>query len=85
LFGTFQPELESERVNYGLVKNINTFNPIKIAFIEWVYMFKDAFSGNKSIKDRLQYLIKPPGWKHDGTGKISDELREEWLETNSKQ
>ena len=85
LFGTFQPELESERVNYGLVKNINTFNPIKIAFIELVYMFKDAFSGNKSIKDRLQYLIKPPGWKHDGTGKISDELREEWLETNSKQ
>lgn len=85
LFGTFQPELESERANYGLVKNINTFNPIKIAFIEWVYMFKDAFSGNKSIKDRLQYLIKPPGWKHDGTGKISDELREEWLETNSKQ
>ena len=85
LFGTFQPELESERVNYGLVKNINTFNPIKIAFIEWVYMFKDAFSGNKSIKDRLQYLIKPPGWKHDGTGKISDELREEWLESNSKQ
>jgi sterol desaturase/sphingolipid hydroxylase (fatty acid hydroxylase superfamily) len=85
MFGTFQPELEKEKVNYGLVKNINTFNPIKIAFIEWIYMFKDAFSGKKSLKDRWLYLMKPPGWKHDGTGKVSDELREEWLKTNTKQ
>ncbi len=79
LFGTFQPELENEKVVYGLVKNIKTYNPIKIAFIEWFYMFKDVFSGRKSFVNRLQYLIKPPGWKHDGTGKISDDLRNEWL------
>lgn len=79
LFGTFQPELDEEKVTYGLVKNINTYNPIKIAFIEWINMFRDAFSGKKSIKNRLLYLIKPPGWKHDGTGAISDDLRNEWL------
>ncbi|MCL4124020.1 UNVERIFIED_CONTAM: hypothetical protein GTU68_042569 [Idotea baltica] len=79
LFGTFQPELEDEKVVYGLVKNINTYNPIKIAFVEWINMFKDAFSGKKSLKNRFLYLIKPPGWKHDGSGKISADLREEWL------
>jgi sterol desaturase/sphingolipid hydroxylase (fatty acid hydroxylase superfamily) len=79
LFGTFQPELENEKVVYGLVKNIHTYNPIKIAFLEWFYMFKDAFTGKKSLKERLLYLTKPPGWKHDGTGKISEELRAEWL------
>lgn len=79
LFGTFQPELENEKVVYGLVKNIHTYNPIKIAFLEWIYMFKDAFTGKKSLKQRLLYLTKPPGWKHDGTGKISEELRTEWL------
>ncbi len=79
LFGTFQPELEEEKVQYGLVKNINTYNPIKIAFIEWFNMLKDTFSGSKSLKDRFLYLVKPPGWKHDGTGKISDDLRNEWL------
>lgn len=84
LFGTFQPELETEKVTYGLVKNIKTFNPIKIAFLEWIYMFRDALSGRKSLKNRLLYLIKPPGWKHDGTGKISDDLREEWLTKNNK-
>ena len=79
IFNTFQPELVEEKVNYGLTKNIHTFNPIKIAFLEWLYMFKDAFGGKKSIKNRLLYLIKPPGWKHDGNGKVAKELREEWL------
>lgn len=80
LFGTFQPELEDEKVVYGLVKNIKTYNLLKIAFLEWIYMFKDAFTVKKNIKQRLLYFIKPPGWKHDGSGKISDELRAEWLE-----
>ena len=79
MFGTFQPEIKEEKVVYGLVSNINTYNPVKIAFIEWINMFKDVFSGKKSFSNRLKYLIKPPGWKHDGTGKLSDDLREEWL------
>ena len=79
IFGTFQPELKDEKVVYGLVKNINTFNPIKIAFIEWIYLFKDVLTGKKSIKNRILYLIKPPGWTHDDTGKISNDLRNEWL------
>ena len=79
IFGTFQPELKDEKVVYGLVKNINTFNPIKIAFVEWFYLFKDVLIGKKSIKNRLLYFLKPPGWTHDGTGKISNDLRNEWL------
>lgn len=84
LFGTFQPELETEKVKYGLVKNLNTFNPIKIAFSEWAYMFKDVFTGKKTLKDRWNYITKPPGWKHDGTGKLSNDLREEWFKTSKK-
>jgi len=60
-YGTFQPELDEEKVVYGLVSNINTYNPIKIAFIEWFYMFRDMFTGKKSLTNRLLYLIKPPG------------------------
>lgn len=82
LFGTFQAELDHEKVVYGLVTNIQTYNPIKVAFIEWYNMFKDAFSGKKSLSNRLKYFIKPPGWKHDGTGRLSNNLREEWLATH---
>jgi sterol desaturase/sphingolipid hydroxylase (fatty acid hydroxylase superfamily) len=84
LFGTFQPELKEEKVVYGLVKNIKTYNPIKIAFIEWTDMFKDVFSNRKSLKNRLLYLFKPPGWRHDGTGQSSDDLRNEWLTNNNQ-
>nr|WP_321245544.1 sterol desaturase family protein [uncultured Psychroserpens sp.] len=83
-FGTFQPELKDEKVVYGLVKNIDTYNPVKIAFTEWIDMFKDVFSSRKSLKSRLLYLFKPPGWRHDGTGQSSDDLRNEWL-TNKNQ
>ena len=80
LFGTFQPELEEEKVVYGLVTNIDTYNPVKIAFNEWIAMSKDSLVGKKTIGQRLKYLIKPPGWKHDGTGKSSNDLRKEWSE-----
>ncbi len=79
IFGTFQPELKNEKVVYGLVKNINTFNPVKIAFVEWFHLFKDALTGKKSLKNRILYFLKPPGWMHDGSGKISNDLRNEWL------
>ncbi len=82
LFGTFQPELKSEKVQYGLVVNIKTYNPIFIAFNEWGALFKDLNTKNISVRDRIKYLYKPPGWKHDGTGKLSTDLKEEWLKKN---
>ena len=83
LFNTFQEELPEEKVTYGLVKNINTYNPIKIAFVEWVNMFKDVFSGNKTFRNRILYFLNPPGWKHDGTGKISRDIKKDWENSNS--
>jgi sterol desaturase/sphingolipid hydroxylase (fatty acid hydroxylase superfamily) len=81
LFNTFEPEIE--KPVYGLVKNIETYNPIKVAFIEWFEMFKDFFTSKISLKNRFLYLIKPPGWRHDGTSILSSDLRKEW-EKNKK-
>ena len=80
LFGSFEPEIE--KPIYGLVKNIHTFNPIKIAFIEWIQLFKDSLTSKTSLLNKLNYFIKPPGWKHDGTGVVSSDLRREWEENN---
>ncbi|WP_299133577.1 sterol desaturase family protein [uncultured Tenacibaculum sp.] len=76
LFGTFEPEIE--KPIYGLVSNINTYNPIKVAFHEWFNMLSDFLFSKTSIINKLKYLIKPPGWKHDGSGKLSTDLRKEW-------
>ena len=72
-FGTFIPEVE--KPVYGLVKNINSFNPLYVAFHEWIALFKDVFTSKTSFINRLKYIVKPPGWKHDGTGILSDDIR----------
>ena len=36
LFGTFEPEVE--KPVYGLINNIDTYNPFKIAFLEWYHL-----------------------------------------------
>ncbi len=78
LFGTFEPEVE--KPIYGLVTNIETYNPVKIAFTEWYNMLSDFFNSKTSIINKFKYFIKPPGWKHDGTSILSTDLRKEWEE-----
>jgi len=80
LFGTFQPELAEEKVIYGLTTNIKSYNPIFIAFHEWIAVFSDALTSKTTLINKLKYFTKAPGWKHDGTGILSNDLRKEWLE-----
>jgi len=72
LFGTF--EEESEPVDYGLTKNIHTFNPLRIATHEWIAMFRAAGRAPR-IGDALRTLLKPPGWSPDGSTQTAHELR----------
>ena len=76
LFGTYEPEIE--KPTYGLVKNIETYNPVKVAFLEWKNMFADFFTSKTTFLNKLKYFVKPPGWKHDGTGILSNDIRKEW-------
>ena len=78
LFGTFEQEVE--KPTYGLIKNIETYNPLKVAFIEWYNMFKDFFTSKTSLANKFKYLMKPPGWRHDGNSILSTDLRKEWEE-----
>ncbi|BDT95101.1 sterol desaturase family protein [Nocardia sputorum] len=59
LFGTFEPE--TERVRYGLTKNIETFNPAKVAAHEWISIWRDL-RGASSWRARGGYLFRGPGW-----------------------
>ncbi|MGB5812984.1 MAG: sterol desaturase family protein [Polyangiales bacterium] len=77
MFGSFEPE--GEPVDYGLTKNIHTFNPVRIAFHEWRAMLRDSWSA-KTWRGKLGYLFMPPGWREDGTGKTASVLREEALD-----
>lgn len=61
LFGTFEPE--TERAVYGLTRNINTVNPVRIATREWRDIARDiARAGNWA--DRFGFLLRGPGWAY---------------------
>ena len=68
LFGTF--ERESEPVIYGLTRNINTYNPVRIATHEWRDMFRDI-AGSDNWRDRWSFLVRGPGWAYERRGQIA--------------
>lgn len=79
LFGTFQEE--DEKPKYGLTSSLETYNPFRVVFNEWIKIKKDL-SKPGPIKQKLSYLIKAPGWSHDGSTKTSNELRSELSKEN---
>jgi len=79
LFGTFQEELETEPIRYGLTKPIEpTNNPVKLIMHEWFAIGKDI-NRKLPFQTKLKYLFMPPGWSHDGSSKTSEELRKELM------
>jgi sterol desaturase/sphingolipid hydroxylase (fatty acid hydroxylase superfamily) len=65
LFGTF--EAEGDRVVYGLTKNIETFNPVRVATHEYAAIWADLRRAS-SWRDRMGYLFRGPGWRPEVTG-----------------
>lgn len=79
LFGTFQAELEEVPPVYGLTKNPdNPHHPLHIIFHEWAQIWRDVCQP-VSWRERFNYLFQAPGWRHDGNGKTSSDLRRELL------
>ena len=72
MFGTFEPE--RHRPTYGLTTNINSHNPVRIAFHEWAAIGQDIRRSG-SWQAVLGYLFGPPGWSHDGSRKTTKQLR----------
>lgn len=85
IFGTFVPELDEDKPRYGIVKNLGTFNPVKVAFHEWIGLFRDAFSPGLTLRQRLGYMFMPPGWSHDGSRKSSEELKSDYVRLHPAQ
>ena len=65
IFGTFQGE--TERVRYGLTKNIRSFRPTRVAFHEFVALARDVRARDELARP-LGYVFRGPGWSPDGSG-----------------
>ena len=60
LFGTFEPE--KAKVTYGLVNNVNTFNPIKITLMDWQAMLREIKEKEKA-SEKIKIFFGAPQTK----------------------
>ena len=72
LFGSFEPEVSP--VDYGLTKNLHSFNPVRIAFHDWAAMLRSV-SHAASWRAALGYVFRPPGWSADGSTLTAREMQ----------
>jgi hypothetical protein len=56
------------------VRQIDTLNPITIAFSEWLALLRDLRAA-KSLREAAGYLFAKPGWSPDGRHSTSTVLR----------
>ena len=84
MFGSFVPEDENEKPRYGIVKNLATFNPFKVAFHEFIGIAKDLKSA-RSLREVVGYIFAPPGWSPDGSRETSDSIKQRWAQFRSAQ
>jgi len=78
MFGTFVAERADDRPRYGIVRNLATFNVLKIAAHEWIGLFSDIARA-KNLREAFCYIFAPPGWSSDGSRDTTNSLKKQWI------
>ena len=75
LFGTYVAERDDLPCDYGLVApRLSSRSPVTVNLGPWIGLAKDLASA-RSIRDVWMYLFGAPGWRPDGGGLTTAELR----------
>ncbi len=74
MFGTFEAERDDEPPRYGIIKNLATFNPLWVAFHEWVGIGRDLVKA-RDWRTRWLAVAGPPGAI---SGDTADVIRAQW-------
>ena len=80
LFGTFQPELPAQQyepIRYGIIHPPANDSIPTLIFHEWRAIWKDLRRPGISFRQKLMYLLGPPGYSHDGSRMTSEDLRKQ--------
>jgi sterol desaturase/sphingolipid hydroxylase (fatty acid hydroxylase superfamily) len=76
LFGTYKREDPDEKVQYGLTTPTDVDNFKNYYLGEYIKLWKDVRQA-PTWRDKLNYLIMPPGWSHTGDHKMTHVVRQQ--------
>ena len=75
LFGTYIPERADVPCDYGTITpTVSSRNPFVLNFSPWIGLFKDLRTA-RSPREVWMYIFGPPGWRPDGEGLTTAEIR----------
>lgn len=77
LFGTWQSPIKGINPRFGILKNPETYDPIKLNTQEFYDIIKDVKSAN-SFKEAFMYIFGPPGWSPNNHTLTVKEIQEEY-------
>lgn len=78
VFGTYQEEQHDIQIEYGITRKMDSGNFLDVYFGEFVALFKDV-AKVPGLKNKLLYIIMPPGWSHTGEHQTSKLVRGAYL------
>ncbi|HVM89515.1 MAG TPA: sterol desaturase family protein [Puia sp.] len=78
VFGTLEYEKKEVPVEYGITRKMVPNSFWDMYFGEIVALVRDVIKA-PGIKNKLLYLVMPPGWSHTGDHKTAAVVRKEYL------
>jgi hypothetical protein len=75
LFGTFAREDPDEPVVYGLTRNIDTYNRLRVIAHEYVDMLRDV-ARSPTWRDRVSFVLRGPGWAYRRRAELAEAAAE---------
>jgi len=80
VFGTFQNEDKNIDIEYGITRQMDSGNFFDVYFGEIVALWKDVYRA-PGLKNKLLYILMPPGWHHTGQHNTAKIVRGNYIKT----
>jgi sterol desaturase/sphingolipid hydroxylase (fatty acid hydroxylase superfamily) len=79
LLGTWQPEVKEVKIEYGITRRMNPNNFLDAYFGEIGALWRDVRRA-PGLRNKIAYMVMPPGWSHTGDHHTARRIRREFLE-----
>jgi hypothetical protein len=83
VFGTYQKEEKAVPMEYGITREMKPNSFVDAYFGEIGALVKDVRRA-PGLKNKLLYIVMPPGWSHTGEHKTAGKVRKEYLEQTNQ-
>ncbi len=83
VFGTLQPEKRDIPPDYGITRAMDSNSLWDVYFGEIAALWVDVWKA-PGVKNKILYLVMPPGWSHTGQHKTATAIRRAYQASTSR-